>query len=275
MPQVTIPGSSVEPGRAPLHVNVRERGRGPAVLLLHGGWGHEAYPFDAAVEALAPRHRVLVPDRIGYGASDPLAELPRHFHEAMADETVALLDALGIERAALWGHSDGAVVAAWAAIRHPGRVTALVLEGLHFFRAKRASLEFFRTGVEAPERYGAGTVSALERDHGARWREVVARGARAWLEIIAEGERAGGDLYDGRLAEVSAPTLVLHGRRDPRSEPGELEAALRALRRAELALVDAGHSPHTSAAAGAESVARAAEFLARAPATAAGAARAR
>ncbi|WP_242356291.1 MULTISPECIES: alpha/beta fold hydrolase [unclassified Anaeromyxobacter] len=262
MPLVTIPGSPVAPGRAPLRVNVRERGRGPAALLLHGGWGHEAYPFDAAAEALAPRHRVIVPDRIGYGASEPLAELPRRFHQAMADETVALLDALGIERAALWGHSDGAVVAAWAAIRHPARVTALVLEALHFFRAKPSSLEFFRTGLEAPERYGEGVVRALERDHGARWREVVARGARAWLDILAEGERAGGDLYDGRLGEITARTLVLHGRRDPRLEPGELEAALRALPRASLAVVDAGHSPHTSSAAGPEAVRRAAEFLA-------------
>ena len=194
MPLVRIAGSPVAPGRSPLRVNVRERGHGPAALLLHGGWGHEAYPFDAAADALAPRHRVIVPDRVGYGASDPVPVLPRRFHEAMADETVALLDALGIEKAALWGHSDGAVIAAWTAIRHPSRVSAVVLEALHFLRAKRSSIEFFRTGVEAPERYGESTARVLERDHGARWREVVSRGARAWLEIIADGERAGGDL---------------------------------------------------------------------------------
>lgn len=263
MPLVRIAGSPAAPGRAPLRVNVRDRGHGPAALLLHGGWGHEAYPFDAAADALAPRHRVIVPDRVGYGASDPVPVLPRRFHEAMADETVALLDALGIEKAALWGHSDGAVIAAWTAIRHPSRVSAVVLEALHFLRAKRSSIEFFRTGVEAPERYGESTARVLERDHGARWREVVSRGARAWLEIIADGERAGGDLYDGRLREVRVPALVLHGRRDPRSEPGEIAAALEALPGAELALVDAGHSPHTSAAAGAEAIARAAGFLAR------------
>jgi len=263
MPLVSIAASPVAPGRTPLRVNVRERGRGSAVLLLHGGWGHGAYPFDAAADALAPHLRVIVPDRIGYGASDPVPVLPRRFHEAMADETVALLDALGIDRAALWGHSDGAVIAAWTAIRHPSRVSAVVLEAFHFLRAKRTSIEFFRTGVEAPERYGETTVRALERDHGAGWREVIARGARAWLEIIAEGERTGGDLYDGRLGEVRVPVLVLHGRHDPRSEPGEIAAALEALPSADVAILDAGHSPHTSAAAGAEAIARAAAFLSR------------
>jgi pimeloyl-ACP methyl ester carboxylesterase len=264
MPLVSIAGSPVAPGRSPLRVNVREHGRGPAVLLLHGGWGHEAYPFDAAAQALAPRHRVIVPDRVGYGASDPLPVLPRRFHEAMADETVALMDALGIDRAALWGHSDGAVIAAWTAIRHPSRVSAVVLEALHFVRAKLSSLEFFRTGVVAPERYGDAFVDALERDHGAGWRDVVARGARAWLEIIADGERSGGDLFDGHLVELRAPALVLHGRRDPRSEPGELAAALGALPHAEVSLLDAGHSPHTSPAAGAQAIALAAGFLGRA-----------
>ncbi|HUL58904.1 MAG TPA: alpha/beta fold hydrolase [Anaeromyxobacteraceae bacterium] len=261
MPAVALPRSPLAPEAGPALVHVRERGAGPAVVLLHGGWGYEAYPFDRAIEALAPRHRVLAPDRTGYGASGRLPALPRGFHVLMARETVAVLDALGLESAALWGHSDGAVVAAWTAILFPARVRALVLEALHFFAHKPASVEFFRTAVEAPERFGEAVVAAVSRDHGPAWREVLAAGGRAWLEIIAEGAGGRADLFDGRLPEVRTPALLLHGRRDPRTEPGEIEAAARALPGARVEWLEAAHSPHTSATAGARCLELAAAFL--------------
>jgi pimeloyl-ACP methyl ester carboxylesterase len=256
---VDIPASPVDPARAPARIHVRERGAGPAVVLLHGGWGYEAYPFDAAFDALAPSHRVIAPDRVGYGGSGRVAALPRGFHRLMAEELLLVLDALGLRTAALWGHSDGAVIAAWAALVAPDRVRALVLEALHFTPQKRGSIEFFRTAVEAPERFGPAVVEALRRDHGEAWRDVVGAGGRAWLELI---ERGGADLYGGGFGAIRAPTLLLHGDHDPRTEPGELDVALRALPSARLELVDAGHSPHTSARGGARAVALAATFLA-------------
>ncbi len=261
MPTVLLPRSPLAPDRSPAPVHVAERGAGPAVVLLHGGWGGEAYPWDAAVAALAPRHRVLAPDRTGYGRSGRLEALPRGFHRLMAEETLAVLDALGIESAAFWGHSDGAVIAAWIAILAPRRTRAVVLEALHYVAAKRASIEFFRTAVEAPERFGDAVVDALRRDHGEAWRGVVGAGGRAWLDLIAEGEGGRADLYEGRFGEIRAPALILHGRRDPRTEPGEIDAAVRALPSARIEWVDASHSPHTSAAAGAQAIAAAAAFL--------------
>jgi 3-oxoadipate enol-lactonase/4-carboxymuconolactone decarboxylase len=256
---LTLAASPVDPRRGPARILVRERGEGPAVVLLHGGWGYEAYPFDLATDALAPRHRVVAPDRVGYGGSGPLAALPAGFHRLMAEETLLVMDALGISRASLWGHSDGAVIAAWAAFLAPERVGALVLEALHYTPAKPGSVEFFRTAIEAPERFGDGVAAALGRDHGDRWRDVLAAGGRAWLEIIAAG---GADLYQGRFGEIRAPTLVLHGRQDPRTEPGEIEAAARALPSARVEWVDAGHSPHTSGRSAARAVEIAAGFLA-------------
>jgi pimeloyl-ACP methyl ester carboxylesterase len=241
---VTLRESPIAPGR-PAEIHLREAGSGPPVVLLHGGWGYEAYPFDAAIAALAPSHRVIAPDRVGYGRSGRVPALPRGFHRLMAEETFALLDALGLREAALWGHSDGAVIAAHMAFLAPERVTAAVLEALHFFALKRASVEFFETGVRDPERFGPAVVEACLRDHGDSWKDVIAAGGWAWLDIIDEGRRGRRDLYAGRLAEVRAPVLLLHGSRDPRTEPGELEAAMAALPRARLALVDAGHSPHT------------------------------
>lgn len=256
---VEIPASPVAPERAPARILVREAGSGPPLVLLHGGWGYEAYPFDLAT--IGARHRAIAPDRVGYGGSGRLAELPRGFHLAMAEETLLVLDALGIERAAFWGHSDGAVVAAWLGFLAPGRVRALVLEALHFLAAKVASVEFFETARDAPERFGPAVEAALRRDHGEGWREVVGAGGRAWLSIIAEGRAGRPDLYEGRFGEIRAPTLLLHGTRDPRTEPGELEAARRALPSARLALVDASHCPHASERAGAEATRLALAFL--------------
>ncbi|HSN92127.1 MAG TPA: alpha/beta fold hydrolase, partial [Anaeromyxobacteraceae bacterium] len=223
-------------------------------------WGWEAYPFDVA--GLAARRRVVAPDRVGYGRSAPVAELPRGFHRLMAEETLLVLDALGVDRAAFWGHSDGAVIAAWIGFLAPGRVRALVLEALHFVAAKVSSVEFFRAAVEDPERFGPAVVEALRRDHGDRWREVLAAGGRAWLGIIEEGRRGRRDLFEGRLGEVRAPALLLHGRYDPRTEPGEIEAARAALPGARLEMLDAGHCPHASERTGPACTRLAEEFLA-------------
>lgn len=260
MPFALLPRSPLAGDGRAARVHYRERGAGPAVLLLHGGWGYQAYPYDAQLAALGERFRAVAPDRVGYGASGRVAALPDGFHLLMAEETLLAMDELGIAEAALWGHSDGSVVAAWCAILAPGRVKALVLEAFHFLCHKEGSLDFFRTGAEDPERFGEAVVRTLKEDHGEGWAEVVGMGARAWLRIIEEGRQGRRDLYGGRLGEVRAPTLILHGSRDPRTEPGEIEAALEALPAARLLLVDAGHSPHTSRQAEAATLG-AVEFL--------------
>jgi pimeloyl-ACP methyl ester carboxylesterase len=256
---LTLPATPLAPSSGPARILVREAGAGPAVVLLHGGWGWEAYPFDLG--AVASDHRVIAPDRTGYGGSGRLAALPRGFHRAMAEETLLVMDALGVGEAALWGHSDGAVIAAWMATLAPARIRALVLEALHFFAHKPSSVEFFQTAIEAPERFGPAVVEALRRDHGEGWRDVVGAGGRAWLSIIAAGRAGQADLYEGRFAQITAPTLFLHGTRDPRTEPGELEAARRALATAQVALVESGHCPHASPRTAAEATRLAVEFL--------------
>jgi pimeloyl-ACP methyl ester carboxylesterase len=148
------------------------------------------------------------------------------------------------------------------ALEAPSRVRGLVLEAFHFWRAKSSSRPFFEAAASSPEDFGEDKVEALRRDHGEpRWREIIGEGALAWLRIISRGEREGGDVYDGRLGEVTCPVLLLHGAHDPRTEPGEIEAACAAMPDARIAWVKSGHAPHASERAGAEATAIAAGFL--------------
>jgi pimeloyl-ACP methyl ester carboxylesterase len=88
-----------------------------------------------------------------------------------------------LERAALWGHSDGAITAAMFAAEHPERASALVVEAIHFHRAK--SRGFFEKYAADPGALPQQTIERLHADHGERWRTVVAMHSSAWLAFIA------------------------------------------------------------------------------------------
>jgi 2-hydroxymuconate-semialdehyde hydrolase len=113
-----------------LALNVLEQGQGPPVVLVHGlpsnayDWGE----LPARLAALG--HRVVAYDRIGYGySSRPVGDHEHYTYASNASDLAALLDALGIEQAALVGWSYGGAVAQSLALVYPGRVTRLVLVG--------------------------------------------------------------------------------------------------------------------------------------------------
>src|SRR4051794_20671335 len=197
--------------------------------MLHGGWGHEIYPFDRQAAALAPAHRVVVPDRTGYGGSGRLDRLPTDFHTRAAAETFAVIDALRLDRPVVWGHSDGAVIALLMGLAHPDRLAGIIVEAAHFFRGKPASRAFFETMMEDPDGLGERVTSVLARDHGDRWRDLIRTNGDAWLRIADNPDAPSPDLYAGALGGLQVPLLVIHGARDPRTEPGELEALRAAL----------------------------------------------
>ncbi len=260
MPYAFIPESPLAPGRNPVRLYYREYGQGPPLMFLHGGWGYEIFPFDRQVEAFAGRFRIVIPDRSGYGRSGKIDALPSDFHHRAATETESLLDALGLERPILWGHSDGAVIAALLGLRAPERFSALIFEAFHFYRVKPASREFF---AGDPGGLGERVRATLAREHGEDyWRELMLLGGRAWLAIAGESRHPKEDLYGGRLGELKVPAMFLHGSRDPRTEPDELDAVRRALPHAPLHVLEgAGHSPHSENASAEECNRLAEEFF--------------
>lgn len=265
MPSIELASSPHAPGIIPVKIHCRDHGQGSPLLFLHGGWGYDVYPFDRPIAAFGKQFRILIPDRSGYGHSTHISEeMPLDFHRRAAAETVALLDALGIPKATLWGHSDGSVVAAMMGLHFPDRCERLILEAFHFLKRKPGSRAFFERFAARPEELGEETKALLVKDHGEEyWKTVIRRNCSAWFRIADAVKRLDEDLYDGRLGEITLPTLFLHGRLDPRTEPGEMESVGKALSKATLGFIENGkHAPHCEEGAFEQCNRRVHEFLA-------------
>jgi Predicted hydrolases or acyltransferases (alpha/beta hydrolase superfamily) len=263
VPLISINESPLIPGVTPVEIHYREFGNGMPLIFLHGGWGYEVYPFDSQIEAFGEDFRILIPDRSGYGRSMRIGPMPVDFHRRAAVEMASFLDALNIERAILWGHSDGAVIATIMGLRSPERFPGIILEAFHFYRAKPGSHEFFETMAHNPDMLGERVCEALARDHGEDYfRDLIINNGRAWLRIAEESKDAKQDLYDGRLGELSVPTLFIHGSADPRTEPGELDAVRQQFKSAQMHVIEGGgHSPHSQKSAASECNRVAQDFL--------------
>lgn len=270
---VHLNSSPLAPDARGVQIRVRDSGaaEGRPLVILHGGWGYAIYPFDRQIAALESEFRVLIPDRTGYGRSGELGVQRSDFHRRAADETFAVLDALGIGRAALWGHSDGAVIALLMTLMSPSRVAAVVAEATHFFRNKPHSRSFFETMQNRPDDLGGRVAATLAEEHGTGWRHLIQINGTAWLQIADEAPTGDADLYDGKLGQLTVPTLLVHGLQDPRTEPGEFDQIVVTLRRAlqpklEVLLLDAGgHSPHSERGTADAVTAAAAAFLSSDP----------
>jgi len=245
VPFVEISGSPLQPDAGIATIHYRRSGGGFPLVFLHGGWGYEVYPFDKQIEAFGDRFEVLIPDRSGYGRSTRIEYLPADFHRRAATESLLVLDALGIKRALLWGHSDGAVIAANMGLLAPDRVAGVILESFHYDRAKPSSQEFFHA-THYPDDLSERIREILARDHGQdNWRHILRIGGAAWLELARTADLEQADLFGGRLGELSVATLLVHGSDDPRTEPGEIDAVKRLLPQAPFAMISGGaHAPH-------------------------------
>lgn len=99
-------------------------GQGPTVVLLHG-FGESLLSWRAAFDRLAAGADVIALDLPGFGLSDKPAT--GYGNERMAAAVIGALDAMGVQRAVIVGHSMGGAVAVTLALQAPQRVTALVL----------------------------------------------------------------------------------------------------------------------------------------------------
>jgi pimeloyl-ACP methyl ester carboxylesterase len=118
--------------------------RGPVILCIHG-WCCNSTFWDAQVEALSGRFRVVTLDLAGHGASPP-ADRSAYTMEAFGRDVLAVADAIDAERCVLIGHSMGGPVAIEAAL-HLGDRCSLIIgidtftEGGFYRRQPRAEID--------------------------------------------------------------------------------------------------------------------------------------
>jgi len=200
-------------------VHVVERGAGAPVVLLHATL-HDHHDFDPILTRLAAHFRVIAIDWPGHGLSDPAQPSVT----LLADVLEELVDVLGLSSAAYIGNSVGAFAAGRLAVRRPDAVTHLILVNPGGFVAApwfvRATARII--GVPAVARLVLPRmVPAYMRSRTDSDRQIEARAvARAKTR---EGAHVAAGIwqgfatpdYDLSRSEITAPALVVWGRRDP------------------------------------------------------------
>ena len=243
---------------AGMRVRYVRRGRGPAVVLLHG-LASSVYTWADVIPALAKDHDVVALDLPGFGGSDIPGDLSSSVYPATV---LGLMDRLGISRATLVGNSLGGAVVVVLAARHPERVRRLVLidsAGFNLDPSRRPRL--LRLVGSAP----AGAV--LEALPVRRWlvatalRQVFYDPSRVSSEKVEEYlaplarpgameairsllAQPGGYGLPGLISEVRVPTLIIWGRHDrwiPLADADRFAAAIPSARK--VVLEECGHVP--------------------------------
>jgi 3-oxoadipate enol-lactonase len=205
-------------------------GTGRPVVLIHA-LGLDRRMWREVAPALATRWRVLAYDLRGHGHA---AGAPKPFTlERFAADLGALLDALGLERAAVVGLSLGGVVAQYFTLANPERVSALSLvctmassQGAFLDRAEAAEREGMAAQLEPTLRRWFTPRTLTENNWAVEYARDrilstdVTDWAASWRAL------AGIDTQD-RLSEITAPTQVIAAEFDP-STPPELMRGLAA-----------------------------------------------
>ncbi len=175
---------------------------GAPVVLLHGGLANADY-WGNQVAALRSRHRVILVDSRGHGRSTRDAR--PYGYDLMADDVVALLDALGVPRADIVGWSDGAILGLDLAMRHPERVRRVFA-----FAANT------RTAGVKPDTETNPTFAAFIARAGGEYARLSATPGeyQAFVAQISHMWASEPNWSDGDLRRITAPVLIADGDHD-------------------------------------------------------------
>lgn len=184
------------------------------LLLLHG-LTSDSHSWDVIAPELAADWRVYAPDLRGHG----LSERPGQYSfELVCRDVVGFLDALGVGRTVVIGHSMGGVAAYLFAHQNPGRVSALVLEE-----------------APPPLPHSRPLPPRPDEDLAYDW---------AVREAIVGQVNAPDPRWWPLLKEITTPTLVIAGGLDSPFDSARIEAMAGEIPRGQFRLIPAGHSVH-------------------------------
>ena len=232
------------------------KGSGPGILLAHGGGGSIAGNYGPILDDLATTHTVVGPDYPGSGDT-PRSTEPLVLDD-VADTLVRTAVDAGVDRFTVLGYSLGTAVAARIAVRHPERVTGLVLTAGFTYPDNRMQLavQIWRDLLAAGDRTllaryltfvgtGATHLNALSPAE-------VEAGVAALADFIPAGSPEHVDLVanvDTRadLQKIAVPTLVVATAEDGLATPEHSRQLAAGIAGAELVEIAAGHGIGTEA----------------------------
>lgn len=237
-------------GDITVHAVVEGPPGAPAVLLLHA-LGTSLHVWDPQAAALARRYRVIRADLRGHGLTEAS---PGDYSMAMlAEDALALLDALGVGQAHVGGVSLGGHVAMRLAAAAPGRVlsllpcdTALEFGGAATWQARIAAVRAGGVAAVADATLDRWVLDrGLASSHGLR-RMLLSTDPAGWLGCAAALRDADAGALVGRLA---GPASVIVGAEDAATPPAAARAIQAAIPGARLVVIpQAAHIPNLECA---------------------------
>jgi pimeloyl-ACP methyl ester carboxylesterase len=254
----------VVPGETEIFVAWQEGNADRTLLAIHGGpdWDH-SYLRDP-LERLDCR--LLMPDLRGCGRS---GRAPEYHPDDVVRDLVRVLDAFGVERADVLGHSYGGMVAQRFAISHPARVRSLIVSGSSVLPVPpdafagwverdevlaRQEDPWRREDLSPEECVRAEAFAAAPANirraaamPGYLRRLEEIRFGAEWARPFLAGQLTSQRVPDAarRIADLGIPVLLLHGRQDMTFPVGLVEPTLELVPRAHaVVLEEAGHMLH-------------------------------
>jgi pimeloyl-ACP methyl ester carboxylesterase len=206
----------------------RSYGAGSPVILLHGGLANGEY-WGNQVPALVRDHRrVILIDSRGHGRST--RDSRPYTYELMASDVVAVMDALGVRRAAVVGWSDGAIISLVMALKYPGRLTRA------FAFAFAANMD--PSGVKSDTETNP-TFARFERQCGGDYQRLSATPGdyaafQAAIELMWDKEP---NYSAADLAKIKTPVAIVDGDHDEAIKRDHTEYLARAIPGARLIIL--------------------------------------
>lgn len=224
-------------------------GSGPVLLFSHGLL-MDGSMFAPQVQALAGRWRCISWDERGHGRTASGQCTPFTYYDS-ADDAVALLRHLGVERAVFVGMSQGGYLSLRAALRHPDAVRALVLIDTQAMTEDPAKMAGHEALVQQWLQHGLSDAMAQTIEHiilgqgwpgaptwHAKWKRMQPGDLMACFTTLGARDDISQD-----VARIAAPALVIHGAQDAAITLDRAQAMADALPRAEMVVVPgAGHA---------------------------------
>jgi len=167
------------------------RGKGPTLVLLHGGGDSGEHSFERQLDVFSEHHHLVAPDQVGQGHT-PDVPGPLSY-TGMMEDTATLLKKLGLKHVDIVGFSDGGILALMLAVRHPELVRRLVISGVNI----------------APDGLKPEDLEGLRAMQIPKPKTIDEKLAHLWLTSPTESE-----LSLSLLAKIDKPVLVISGDRD-------------------------------------------------------------